>query len=137
MLKGYLIEPATTAFMDWIADEADPYISPLSLVEFKCAIRRRERAGQLTRQRGKAILDRLDSHLRDASLGRLAWRDQAFPGASALIDRVDPLSLRALDALHLAIASHHRCTGFATADRVQSLAAQRMGFVVRTFFPAE
>ena len=134
LLKGYLVEPGTAAFVTWYADAADPFISPLSVVEFKCAIRRRERAGQLSNRRARAILDRLDESLADQSLGRLAWRDRAFALGHELIDRVDPVPLRALDALHLAIALQHRCTGFATADRVQAEAAQRLGFVVQTFF---
>lgn len=137
LLKGYVVEPGTPAFMAWFGEEADPFISPLAIIEFKCAIRRRERAGQLTRRRSKAILDRLDESLADESLGRLAWRDQAFARGNDLIDRVEPIPLRALDALHLAIALQHRCVGFATADRVQADAADRLGFVVTTFFPAE
>ena len=136
MLKGYLVEPGTPAFVAWFGEEADPFISPLSVVEFKCAIRRRERAGQLTRRRAKAILDRLDESLADESLGRLAWRDHAFVVGVDLIDRVAPIPLRALDALHLAIALQHRCTRFATADRVQAEAADRLGFEVQTFFPS-
>ena len=135
LLKGYLLDSATADFVAWFAEEADPFISPLSIVEFKCVIRRRERAGQLTRRRSKAILDRLQENLADHSVGRLAWRDRAFALGDSLIDRVDPIPLRALDALHLAIASQHRCTCFATADRVQAEAALRLGFVVRTFFP--
>ena len=136
LLKGYLIEPGTPAFVQWFGEQADPVISPLSVVEFKCVIRRRERAGQLTRRRAKAVLDRLDASLDEESLGRLAWRDHAFALGNDLIDRVDPLPLRALDALHLAIALQHRCIGFATADRVQAEAADRLGFVVQTFFPS-
>lgn len=136
LLKGYLIEPGTPAFMTWFGEQADPFISSLSVVEFKCAIRRRERAGQLTRRRARAILDRLDESLAEESLGRLAWRDQAWVLGNNLIDRVDPIPLRALDALHLAIALQHRCVGFATADRTQAEAADRLGFAVTTFFPS-
>lgn len=137
LLKGYLVESGTPAFMRWFGEEADPYISPLSVIEFKCAIRRRERAGHLTRRRGRVIIDRLDESLVDESLGRLAWHDRAFALGNDLIDRVDPIPLRALDALHLAIALQHRCTGFATADRVQAAAAERLGFTVQTFFSIE
>ncbi|MEO8935705.1 MAG: type II toxin-antitoxin system VapC family toxin [Burkholderiaceae bacterium] len=137
LLKGYLIEPATPAFILWLAEQGDAVISPLSVVEFKCAIRRRERAGQLTRRRAKAILDRLDENLADESLGRVAWREQAFMLANDLIDRVAPVALRTLDALHLAVALQHRCTGFATADRAQADAARRLGFAVHTFLPSE
>ena len=136
LLKGYLVEPGTPAFMAWFGEQADPFVSPLSVVEFKCAIKRRERAGFLTRRRVKMILDRFHEHLADQSLGRLAWRDQAFALGAELIDRVDPVPLRSLDALHLAVALQHRCSGFATADRAQADAAQRLGFVVQTFFPS-
>jgi predicted nucleic acid-binding protein len=134
LLKGYLREPGTPEFMVWVGERADPFVSPLSVVEFKCAIKRRQRAGQLTARRVRTILERFDDHLADRSLGRLAWRDQAFVLGTELIDRVEPLPLRALDALHLAVALQHRCEGFATADRVQADAAERLGFVVETFF---
>jgi uncharacterized protein len=134
LLKGYVVEPGTSAFVAWFAEEAVPFVSPLAVVEFKCAVRRRERAGALTHGRAETILARLDSQLADESLGRLAWRDQAFQSARELIDRVAPIALRALDALHLALAVQHRCSGFATADRAQADAARRLGMVVRTFF---
>lgn len=137
LLKGYLVEPGTPTFVRWFGEVADPCISPLSVIEFKCAIRRRERAGHLTDRRAKAILARFDENLSDDSLGRLPWHDRAFVLGNDLIDRVAPVPLRALDALHLALALQHRCTGFATADRVQAEAADRLGFDVRTFFQTE
>ncbi len=134
LLKGYVVEPGTSAYIAWFAEEAVPFVSPLAVVEFKCAVRRRERAGVIAHGRAQAILARLDSQLADDSLGRLAWRNQAFQSARELIDRVAPVALRALDALHLALALQHRCSGFATADRAQADAARRLGLHVHTFF---
>ena len=133
LIKGYLIEPGTPDFMNWFAADATPCVSPLSVVEFQCAIRRRERAGELLHKRAKAILSRLDEHLADTTISQLAWPANAFAHARDLLDRVSPLALRALDALHLAVALQHRCVGFATADRVQLEAARMLGLHAHSF----
>ena len=133
LIKGYLIEANTPAFMRWFSEDAVPCISPLSIVEFKCVVRRRERAGDLTGSRARAIVDRFESHLVDGTLEQLAWPASAFLAASDLIDRLVPHHLRALDALHLAVARTHGCDGLASADRQQLKAARALGMTTYSF----
>jgi predicted nucleic acid-binding protein len=133
LIKGYLIEANTPAFMRWFSEEAVPCVSPLSVVEFRCAVRRRERAGDLMSSRARAILDRFEGHLVDGTLEQLAWPASAFLFASNLIDRLAPLPLRALDALHLAVASTHGCKALASADLQQLRAARALGMTAHSF----
>ncbi len=133
LIKGYLIEENTPAFMRWFSDEAVPCISSLSIVEFKCVIRRRERSGDVPRTRARAILDRFGRHLVDGTLEQLAWPASAFLSASDLIDRLAPLPLRTLDALHIAVARTHGCRGFASADRQQLRVLRALGIFTHSF----
>lgn len=133
LIKGYLVEANTAAFMRWFSDDAVPCVSPLSIVEFKCVVRRRERAGAVTGSRARAILDRFEGHLVDATLEQLAWPVSAFLAASDLIDRLAPHPLRALDALHLSVARTHGCKGLASADRQQLQAARALGMTTYSF----
>jgi len=133
LIKGYLIEASTPTFMRWFSDEAVPCISPLSVVEFKCVVRRRERAGDLMSSRARAILARFERDLMNGTLEQLAWPAGAFLFASDLIDRLAPLPLRALDALHLAVARSHGCNGLASADRQQLRAARALGMATHSF----
>ena len=135
LLKAYVPEPDSASFVDWAQTVPTRCISPLSSVELHCAIHRRHRMGLLdARQRTSAIGD-FDREV-DADLYKLlSWPAAGFVEGRAALERCRPIALRALDALHLAVALHHRCAGFATADRVQAQAARRLGFKVKTFFP--
>jgi predicted nucleic acid-binding protein len=127
LIKGYVTEPGSQEFIAWFSSSAIPCISPLSSVEFKCAIHRRARAGDFSRERSQAILARLNKHLVSSLIEQMPWPPGVFAGADDILDRVSPVPLRTLDALHLAVALHYRCNGFATADRVQAEAAQILG----------
>ncbi len=136
LLKAYVPEPDSDAFVDWAEGVPTRCISPLSAIELHCAIHRRHRMGLLDgRQRRSAIGD-FDREV-DADLYKLLpWPGDGFAEGRAAIERCRPIPLRVLDALHLAVALHHRCTGFATADPFQARAARRLGLRVKTFFPS-
>lgn len=133
LIKGYLIEPNTPAFMRWFIDDALPGISPLSVVEFRCAIARRERTGALSATRARAILARFEAHLSDGTLERMSWPASAFLSAFELIERLSPVPLRPFDALHLVVARAHGCRALASADRQQLKAAQALGMTTHSF----
>lgn len=134
LLKAYVNQAESHAFVAWMESEETPCISPLSIVEMRCAVARLARARLISTRRGAAVLADFEAERRAARYRELDWPGSAFESASELLERADPIPLRALDALHLAVARYFRCTAFATADRVQSEAARRLGFTVHPFF---
>lgn len=134
LLKAYVNEGGSDAFVAWMESEQTPCISPLSIVEMRCAVARRTRVGLISTRRGASVLADFEAERDAARYRQLDWPGTAFESASELLERVSPVPLRALDALHLAVAQHFRCSGFATADRVQGEAAHRLGFTVYPFF---
>ena len=134
LLKAYVLEADGGAFVAWSQEVATCCISPLSAVELPCAIHRRQRMGLLDARQRTAAIKALDRDLKEDAYRILPWPAPGFIEGSDALERCRPIALAALDALHLAVALHHRCTGFATADRVQAQAARRLGFKVTTFF---
>lgn len=133
LAKCYIREPRSLEVLDWSDGEDEPTISALTLVEFRCLLACRRRAGHIDSALERRALAEFDQHVRGGT-----WRVQQmafgeYAGARDLIDRVPAISLRALDALHLAAAQATGATRFATADRIQAEAARALGFAVYDF----
>lgn len=137
LLKAYVHEAGSDAFIDWMIEQKAGCISSLSLIELRCAVKRRVRSGLIDARRANSVLADFDAELAEDQYRLLDWPMSAFESGSTLLDGVGNIALRTLDALHLAVARHHHCAGFATADRVQAQAAKKLGFNVHTFFDPE
>lgn len=134
LLKAYLPEADSERFVAWAVDGDERCISPLSAVELHCAINRRQRTGDLTPAQRRSALAGFDAEVEAGIYQVLNWPQRGFGESRTVLETCRPIALRALDALHLAVAVHHRCTGFATADRTQAAAAKRLGLHVHSFF---
>jgi predicted nucleic acid-binding protein len=135
LLKAYVPEVDSDAFVAWAQRMPTCCISALSAVELHCAIQRRQRMGLLDARQRTAAIKAFDREVGDDVYRVLAWPAEGFAKGRDALERCRPIALRALDALHLAVALHHRCSGFVTADRTQARAARKLGFKVKTFFP--
>jgi predicted nucleic acid-binding protein len=134
LAKWYLNEPGSDAFAAFITAQSHGAISRLSALELRCLLARRRRAGEI----GEAIeTQAFDLLRRDIVAGHLTLHplsDAHAQAATDLVDRLSPThSLRALDALHLAIAGACAAEVVATADRVMADAAEALGFEVARF----
>jgi hypothetical protein len=134
LAKWYLNEPFSDEFEAFIQSHAMADISRLTVVEFRCLIARRRRAGDF----GKAIESRVFAAFeRDIGNGFLRVHpiaDQYFVVALGLIDQLVRLPLRTLDAVHLAIAKGLELERVATADRIMANAARALGLDVVRFY---
>lgn len=134
LAKCYIREPRSLEVLDW-ADAQDGVVtSPLTLVEFRCLLARRRRAGQIDLPLERVVLAEFerDVHARTWRI----YQDTAslFDEARQLIDLVPEVPLRALDALHLAYARHYDAKVFATADKNQAEAARALGLPLTVFY---
>jgi predicted nucleic acid-binding protein len=134
LAKWYLNEPFSEQFEAFIQEQATAAISRLTVVEFRCLLARRRRAGDIT----KAIESRVYSAFEnDVGAGFLQVHpvaDEHLIAALGLITRLGRYPLRALDALHLAIAQGIHCRRLATADQTMAAAGKAAGMGVARFF---
>lgn len=133
LAKWYINEPGSEAVAAFLRDVDIAVISRLTMTEMRCLLARRRRAGDFD------IDYELAAHAQfkhDTAAGRLtvqASNDAHFIDAAHLIERLDPLPLRTLDAIHLAIARAGAVDAIATADGVMAAAAERLGLRVSFF----
>lgn len=134
LAKCFVREALSLEVIDWADAQDTLATSALTLLEFRCVLARRRRAAQMDAALERRILAEFDSHMRGG-----AWRVHAvaatdFAAARDLIDLVFDIPLRALDALHLAVARTINASAFATADRAHAEAARALGFTVYSFY---
>lgn len=134
LAKWYVREAFSEEFDSFIRSSGDPAISRLALVELRCLLARRRRAGDLSEQNEADALRTFEEDIRLGFLDIVPMQDRHFARAYDLIGELKDLPLRTLDALHLAIASSAGHTRFATADRVQAEAAHVLGMQTDKFY---
>lgn len=133
LAKCYVREPHSMQVLDWAERHGRPATAALTLVEFRCLLARRRRAGQIDGQLEHHALAEFDGHVRGGAWQMLPLALGDYAAARDLIDIVPAIGLRTLDALHLAAARASGATEFATADRAQAEAAAALGFTVHRF----
>lgn len=134
LLKRYIAEAQSDAFDAFLAERAPVSISRLTVTEFRCALARRRRAGQIDTKLERAAQAQLGIDLQDGVIVAHPVSDGQVAAATHLFDRLRALPLRTLDALHLCIAEDWSCSGYATADKVQAESARALGFDTHCFF---
>jgi predicted nucleic acid-binding protein len=134
LAKWYLNEPQSDAFETFISGRADAAISQLTLVEFRCLLARRRRAGDINATHESRIGDTFAADISSGALGVHSVEDSDFHGATTLIRELRRQPLRTLDALHLSVARRLEVELVATADRVMAAACKELNIATRTFF---
>jgi predicted nucleic acid-binding protein len=133
LLKWYVHEAGSEAVEAFIRQAKDAVISRLTVVELRCALARRRRAGTIDSQ---AERQAYDTFTQDVALGHLRVvpvDETCFADALALIESLPAIALRTLDALHLAAARGAGCDMIATADRVMAEAGRELDVAIEFF----
>lgn len=133
LIKWYISEPYSDEVEAFLTGDVQPVLSSLAMLEWDCTMRRRERAGSFDvhyrllaeREFAKQLAE---GFFRQADINR-----QVFDLARELIRQVEPMPLRAMDALHLASASSLGISRFATSDRILADAARKLGMITHYF----
>lgn len=137
LLKCYLAEKNSDVVESFLAsrfsgNSSHLVLSSLSKLEWHCAMRRRERNGEIDadyRQLAQeAFFERLESGYYEV----LRVENALYEKALRMIDGVRA-PLRTLDALHLAVAQAANLSEIVTADKVMADAAEELGLVVHYF----
>lgn len=134
LAKCYIREARSLDVLAWAEAEGPVATCGLTLVEFRCLLARRRRAGQIDPPLERSALAEFDRDLRARNWLINPDFVSLYSEARQLIDLVPELALRTLDALHLAHARHYGARDFATADRNQAEAARALGLDTHTFF---
>ncbi len=125
----YCPEPLSEQVEELILQDPDPVISQLSEVELFSAVARKIREGNLLAGDGEKIVRLYRHHVESLNLYRtLTVEPEHFRQAGSWICRFN-LSLRTLDALHLAVSVSEGLALF-TADRKLAVAAEKLGLDV-------
>lgn len=134
LAKWYLNEPFAEEFESFIQQQPSAAISRLTVVEFRCLLARRRRAGELTKTIESRVFVAFEEDVRGGFLQVHPVADEHFIAALGLISRVGRFPLRTLDALHLAIAQALPVRKLATADRTMAEAGKALGLSVTRFY---
>ncbi len=134
LAKWYLNEPFSEAFETYIREQPTAAVSRLTVVEFRCLLARRRRAGEVTRTIESRVYAAFEKDVGAGFLQVYPVADEHLVAALGLITRLGRHPLRTLDALHLAIAQAIDCRRLATADKTMADAAKAIGLGVARFF---
>ena len=134
LAKWYLNEPFSEEFEAFIRAQPSAAISRLTVVEFRCLLARRRRAGELTKAVELRVFASFEDDVRAGFLQVHPIVDEHLIAALGLIARLGRFPLRTLDALHLAVAQGIHVRRLATADKTMAAAGRAIGLGVVRFF---
>ena len=134
LIKLYVREAFSDEVEHYLAGIDRPVISSLARLEWQCAMVRRQRTGAFSEDYLATARREFTRHRTEGYFRVCPVNDALFTQASGLLDAVNPIPLRSLDALHLAAACSMGKPAFATADRILADAARKLGLTVHTFF---
>ncbi len=127
LAKAYTSERGSADVDDFLARGTTVFLSDLNRVEMRCMLARRLRSGEISAVQEQAMWSQFLLDISNEFFEPIALPASAWSVATQLIDRVAPIALRTLDALHVAMASALPAITFVTADRAQRNAAQQLG----------
>ncbi|TPW17760.1 MAG: hypothetical protein FD130_535 [Halothiobacillaceae bacterium] len=134
LIKLYVAEPQSEAVEKSINTLHRPLISSLSILEWHCVMNRRWRSGAFDDAYHRIARAEFARHLASGAYRVHALHEGLYAQATYLLESVTPLSLRTLDALHLAAAQSAQASTMATADKVMAQAANQLGLGTIVFF---
>ena len=133
LVKWLVLENYTKEVVAFFNQDSPLIVSELVLLELDCALRRMERSGAISQTYRLQAEATLGQQLQEQWFQLTPISMQVFKEAKLLIERIAPMSLRSLDAMHLTIANKANLKRIATADREMLLAAQQLDFSTKYF----
>ena len=134
LIKLYVAEAFSNEVERLVAEADALVISRLSMLEWHGAMARRLRTGQITQDYLNLARTEFTRHLADGYFRIVSFDDTLLIDALRVLDSVNPVPLRTLDAIHLTAARNAGVARLATADRVMADAANTLNLATDTFF---
>lgn len=133
LAKWYLNEARSDDFEAYLSSVAEPLVSSLTVVEMCSLLARHRRSGHFDPATEARVFAQFEEDIARGHLLSRPIEHEHVLSASRLIERLQPIGLRTLDAIHLSIAGSLAADELATADRVMADAATELGFDVIRF----
>ena len=133
LAKWYLNEAQSDEVEQYIQAQGPVAISDLTVVEMRCLLARRRRAGDIDFKTEMQVFATFEEDRRLGALHCFPLPQDWAAGAVHLLTLLADLPLRTLDTLHLFIAQDIQADVLATADRVMAMGGEALGFTVVRF----
>ena len=127
LAKLYVPEPESDTLEAFFKGRRDLMISELAITEVLSAVARRRREGMITAHHALEIRDAVLADADSGSFHRLDMSPVVHREAERLLFHIDSVSLRTLDALHVAAALLGSATHVVTYDTRMRAAALHAG----------
>ncbi len=134
LAKWYVRETHSDEFEAFINKIGQGMIARLAVVEFRCMLARRRRAALIGRSVETAAFRAFERDAKDGYWRIEPVNDAHMLGALDVLEKMQAIPLRTLDALHLAVALATGAERIATADKIMAQAARSLRIPSVTFF---
>lgn len=125
VLAAYYCPETYSAKAQAVLSRGEPLLSLLTEVELVSAVSKKVRMKELSADSGRQILTLFQSHLDLKVFAKVVLDSRHYQLAAGWMARFN-LSLRTLDALHLAVAAFEKVE-LATADKNLAKSARQLG----------
>jgi hypothetical protein len=133
LAKWYLNEDMSEDVEDYIRQHGPVAVSDLTVVEMRCLLARHRREKQISPAIELRVFGTFQEDINHGHLTCYSIPQGAAAAAVRMISVLPRVALRALDALHLAIAREIQADVLVTSDRVMATAARSIGLKVVQF----
>ena len=127
LLKLFVPEPESDAAQHTIANAVDVTCSELLLAEFRSALSRKRREGQIDAYAADKFMSELRRNIEEGALYIVKLDSSMIEAAVRLLAKMpDEIPLRTLDAIHLAVCLENKLFPLFTTDTVMQKAARHL-----------
>ena len=133
LAKWYINESDSENVEAFLRDHGPVAISILTFVEMRSLLARRRKNRDFNPETEMRIWATFNEDIQRKHLIQLAVSEDIFHTAANIIAMLPEISLRTLDALHLAVCQSHDMKWMATADKIMADSASILGMEVAGF----
>lgn len=133
LAKWYINESQSDDVEEYILRHGPVVISDLTVIEMRCLLARRRRERNITPLMEMEIFATFQEDIRQRSLLCHPFPDGLASGTVNIMALLSDISVRTLDAMHLAIARAIPCEVLVTSDRIMAEAARALGMKIVQF----
>jgi predicted nucleic acid-binding protein len=133
LAKWYINEPGSGEVETYIIEHGPVAISSLTSLEIRSLLARRRRNNDFPAETEMQIFSTFNDDIREGHLFEYPLDDEIYIIAIHLVSVLPQISVRSLDALHLAACKKHSIQTIATADQVIAEAGEILDFRIIKF----